>query len=82
MKVIAGYELRSGKELCIGVWDTPQDAAKDLGISAECVRKRIAWAKENIPFIRGRGGTMPGYYLTKVEIDESEETGDNSEISV
>ena len=70
MKVIAGYEMKSGKELCIGVWDTIKECAKDLGLSVGSVNQRLAWARDHIPFERGRGGVMPQFYLRYVEIDE------------
>ena len=70
MKIIACYEMKTGKELCLGVWDTIKETAEALGISRDAVKQRLAWAKEHIPFERGAAGVAPVYYLRYVEIDD------------
>ena len=68
MKILAAYELTSGKEQCIGTWDTVAECAKSLGLTASGVYSRIFRGKSLRP--RRSQNRREKYYLRRVEIDE------------
>ena len=71
MRIIGAYELKSGKEQCVGTWETAKECASALNITLGGVYKRLAIGRREMK--PRRGGPTPKYYLMWVDIHNNHE---------